>query len=179
MGILEIIAAKHLGARALQRRPRLRRALTRLEGSGARGDAATEVARKERIAAIVELCFEYDRESALEEKTNILRTLEEISADEPLEPPTETIQQWETRLKSSDPGYARADGAAGRKNAAFLKKYFSLRAKAGLATQADVAKSAGLRRSYVAVIESGEHVPQQKTLQKLAKAFRVDVSELL
>jgi transcriptional regulator with XRE-family HTH domain len=42
-----------------------------------------------------------------------------------------------------------------------------------------VARKSGLARSYVAVIESGEHVPQQKTLQKLAKAFGVDVAELL
>jgi transcriptional regulator with XRE-family HTH domain len=61
----------------------------------------------------------------------------------------------------------------------FLRKYFSLRAKANLATQQDVAKKSGLRRSYVSTIESGEHLPQQKTLQKLAKAFGVDVSELL
>ena len=46
-----------------------------------------------------------------------------------------------------------------------------MRAKAGLATQADVASKSGLSRSYVAVIESGEHIPQQKTLQKLARAF--------
>ena len=46
-------------------------------------------------------------------------------------------------------------------------------------TQEDVAKRAGLRRSYVAVIESGAHLPQQKTLQKLAKAFDVDLAELL
>jgi len=35
-----------------------------------------------------------------------------------------------------------------------------------------------LRRSYVAVIEAGEHF-RAKTLQKLAKAFGVDVTELL
>jgi len=55
----------------------------------------------------------------------------------------------------------------------------SLRAKSGFKTQQSVAKKSGLRRSYVAVIEAGEHFPQQKTLQKLAKAFGVDVSELL
>jgi len=60
----------------------------------------------------------------------------------------------------------------------FLKKYFSLRARAGLETQAALAKASGLKRSYVATIETGEHFPQQKTLQKLAKAFGVDVTEL-
>jgi transcriptional regulator with XRE-family HTH domain len=60
-----------------------------------------------------------------------------------------------------------------------LRKYFSLRAKAGLKTQAEVAKKAGLSRTHVTVIESGEHAPQQKTLQKLAKAFGVDVTDLM
>jgi transcriptional regulator with XRE-family HTH domain len=36
-----------------------------------------------------------------------------------------------------------------------------------------------MSRSYIGVIESGEHVPQQKTLQKLAKAFGVDVADLI
>ena len=72
-----------------------------------------------------------------------------------------------------------AEAAAAKKTDAFLKTYFSLRAKAGFATQADVAKKSGLSRSYVAVIESGEHIPQQKTLQKLARAFGVDVTALI
>ena len=42
-----------------------------------------------------------------------------------------------------------------------------------------VADITGLSRSYVAVIESGEHMPQQKTRQKLAVAFGVDVADLL
>ena len=173
MTVLEIIAEKHLGASALKRHPLLRTALTRLGGS------AVDEGEKERIASIVALCFEYDRESDVEEKENILRTLEEISANEPLELPSETVEQWEGRLKESAPGYAKADATAGRKSSAFLRKYFSFRARAGLATQAAVARKSGLSRSYVAVIESGEHVPQQKTLQKLAKAFKVDVADLL
>lgn len=173
MNVLKIIAEKHLGAAALKKYPRLCAALTRIESS------AAQEAQKERIASIVELCFEYDRESDPLEKENILRTLEEISANDPLELPQETVEEWEQKLKETDPGYARVDATARRKVSGFLKKYFSLRARAGLATQAEVARKSGLSRSYVAVIESGGHVPQQKTLQKLAKGFGVDVTELI
>lgn len=172
MSVLEIIAEKHLGSLILKKHPRLRAALIRIEGSSAKG------AEKERIASIVELCFEYEREADPEEKKNILRTLEEISANKPLELPSERIEDWERRLTAKDAGYARAKAVTTKKTTAFLKKYFSLRAKAGFATQADVARKSSLSRSYVAVIESGEHVPQQKTLQKLAKAFGVDVMDL-
>ncbi len=173
MSVLETVAEKHLGERTLRKHPRLRAALQRVVGS-----AALE-AERERIASIIELCFEFDRETDDDEKANILRTLEEISANNPLELPTENIAQWEQNLKTTDRGYAKADAAASKRGGAFLKTYFSLRAKAGLSTQADVARKSGLARSYVAVIESGEHIPQQKTLQKLARAFGVDVSALI
>ena len=173
MSVLEIVAEKHLGESTLRKHPKLRAALKRIKGS-----AALE-AERERTASIVELCFEFDRETDAAEKENILRTLEEISANNPLELPTEDIGQWEQKLKSTDAGFAKADAAATKKTDAFLKTYFSLRAKAGFATQADVARKSGLARSYVAVIESGEHIPQQKTLQKLARAFGVDVAALI
>jgi DNA-binding XRE family transcriptional regulator len=173
MSVLEIVAEKHLGHRTLQAHPKLRAALKRIESS-----PALE-AERERISAIVELCFEFDREADPEEKKNILRTLEEISANQPLELPSQTIEEWEGKLKSADASYAKADVASTKKTEGFLKKYFSLRAKAGLATQADVARKSGLARSYVAVVESGEHMPQQKTLQKLAIALGVDVTDLI
>jgi DNA-binding XRE family transcriptional regulator len=173
MSVLEIVAEKHLGATTLRKHPQLRAALRRIEGSTGRD------AEKERIASIVALCFEFERETDPEEKANILRTLEEISVNEPIELPKESLEQWDARLKKSNPAYARAQAAARKKTADFLKKYFALRARAGLATQADVARKSGLARSYVAVIESGDHVPQQKTLQKLSKAFGVDIARLL
>ena len=111
MSVQEIIAEKHLGARALKKHPKLREALVRLERAAGRHGTA----EKERIASIVELCFEYERERDAEEKRNILRTLEEISTNEPLELPAETIEKWEARLKRSDAIYARAEAAARRK----------------------------------------------------------------
>jgi DNA-binding XRE family transcriptional regulator len=172
MTALEAIAEKHLGASILKKHPHLRQALRT-------GGPDIQEAEKDRIVSIVSLCFEYDRVTDAAEKENILRTLEEISANEPLELPQETVEDWETRLKETDAGYAKADAAAGKKSNAFLKKYFSLRARAGLTTQAEVARKSGLARSYIAVIESGEHVPQQKTLQKLARGLGVDVADLM
>jgi DNA-binding XRE family transcriptional regulator len=177
MGVLEIIAMKRLGAGEFAAYPALRVSLGRAE-KAARQPMPND-AQKERIAAIDELLFEYERESDSDEKANILRTLEEISANELLEMPTMTLGSWENQLKTSNTAYAKADHEANRRSKIFLKKYFSLRAKAGLATQGAVAKKTGLRRSYVSIIESGAHVPQQKTLQKLARAFKVDVSELV
>jgi len=177
MGILEIVAEQRLGTRKLSEHPELRSALRRVE-QAARRPEITE-AEKSRIASIVELCFEYERESGPDEKANILRTLEEMSANKPMELPTATVEEWDEELKSKDAAYLKAARAADRRISTFLKKYFSLRAKAGFKPQQSVAKKSGLRRSYVAVIEAGQHFPQQKTLQKLAKALGVDVSELL
>ena len=177
MGILEIIAEQRLGLKTMKAHPKLRHAFERVEKATQRPKISSE--EKERIATIVELCFEYERESDSEEKSNILRTLDEISANEPLEMPGETVESWEDRLKETDSAYAKVDREASRAKEVFLKKYFSLRAKAGLQTQAAVAKASGLTRSYIAVIETGDHFPQQKTLQKLAKALGVDVTGLL
>ncbi len=177
MGVLEIIAEERLGAKALRAHPEIRRALEQSDISSRRPQISAE--EKTRIASLVELCFEYDRETDAEEKENILRTLVEISANEPLEMPTQTVEEWEATLKKTDTAYARASQTAQHRTQTFLKKYFSLRARAGFETQSAVAKASGLKRGYIAVIETGEHFPQQKTLQKLAKAFAVDVSELL
>jgi DNA-binding XRE family transcriptional regulator len=177
MTVLEIIAEQRLGTKNLAGHPRLRAALQRIDDLARRTDSSQD--EKARIASIVELCFAYEREGDVEEKANILRTLEEISGNELLELPTETVEEWENKLSSQNSAFAKAKKALERHRQEFQKKYFSFRARAGLQTQEEVAKKAGLRRSYIAVIESGAHFPQQKTLQKLAKAFGVDVAELL
>ena len=177
MTVLEIIAEQQLGTKNLAGHPRLRAALQRIDDSARRNGSSED--EKVRIAALVELCFAYERETDAEEKANILGTLEKLSANEPLEQPTETLEEWEDKLSSKDQGFAKAKEKLHRRRQVFQRKYFSFRARAGLKTQAEVAKKAGLRRSYIAVIESGAHLPQQKTLQRLAKAFAVDITELL
>jgi DNA-binding XRE family transcriptional regulator len=176
MGVLEIIAEKHLGEAVLKKNPAIQRCISRLDDAAKR---ATSAAERERIAAIVELCFEYERETDAGERENILRTLAEIVADADIKLPTETMEDFEAELTRTDAGFKAASAKEDEKAQRFLKKYSSLKAKAGLATQAEVAKKSGLSRAYVAVVETGQHRPQHKTLQKLAKAFGVDVTELL
>ena len=177
MGILEILAERSLGAKAFRRHATLRPGLSRLDRKVSRAQEADEFER-ERIVSIVRLLNEYMTERDPEERKNIVRSLKEIVLNEPLELPSQSLEDWESDLKATDKEYAARDEKAEKKTKGFLQNYFSLRAKAGLATQEDVARKAGLRRSYVAVIETGEHFPQQKTLQKLAKAFGVDISAL-
>jgi DNA-binding XRE family transcriptional regulator len=175
--VLEIIAERCLGRDTLAACPGLRAALRRMDQLARDGNPSED--DKAAISSLVELCAAYEAESDPDERANILRTLEEISANRSLELPAETIEKWEERLSSDDQAFAKARSALERRRRSFQKKYFSFRARAGLQTQEAVAKRSGLRRSYVAVIEAGAHFPQQKTLQKLAKAFNVDVAELL
>ena len=177
MGVLEIVGEDRLGAKILQTHPEIRRAFEKADLQARKPNVSAN--DKRRIAALVELCFEYERETDSDEKENILRTLSEISANEPLEVPKKTLEEWEAGLIKSDKAYGEGSRMAEQRIQSFLKKYFSLRAKAGLATQSAVAKASGLKRGYIAVIETGEHYPQQKTLQKLAKAFAVDVADLI
>jgi DNA-binding XRE family transcriptional regulator len=180
MGILEIIAEQHLGRSVLIHHAELKSRLRKIEEAmEARSASQTSDEEKRRIADIVELCFEYDREKELDERKNILRTLNEITKNELIELPAETIEQWDERVAAKDRPYATLKRKDERRAQQFLKKYFSFRAKTGLKTQADVAKTAGLSRTHVTALESGEHTPQQKTLQKLARAFGVDVTDLM
>jgi DNA-binding XRE family transcriptional regulator len=177
MTILEIIAERRLGMEVVAEHPQLRSALERLDNSARRGNPSER--ERARIASLVELCLAYEREADPEERANILRTLEEISADDRPEAPAATMEEWEAQLAREDPGFRRAKRTLDRRRREFRKRYFSFRARAGLLTQEAVAKRSGLRRSYIATIEAGVHFPQQKTLQKLAKAFNVGVAELL
>jgi DNA-binding XRE family transcriptional regulator len=180
MGILEIIAEARLGRLVLAQHSALKSRLRATEKAmGSRPASRTSDEDKERIAAIVELCFEYDRERDSDERKNILRTLEEIVMNEPVDLPRETLDQWDDRLAGEARSYAVLRRREKRRTQVFLKKYFSFRAKAGLRTQADVAKKAGLARTHVTALELGGHAPQQQTLQKLAKAFGVDVTDLM
>ena len=176
MGVLEIIAGKHIGEAVLKSNPAIKRCISHLDDAAKHASSQDE---RERIASIVELCFEYEREVDAGERENILRTLEEIVADAEIKIPTKTIEEFDAELVRTDADYKAASVKSDDKAQRFLKKYCSLKAKAGLATQADVAKKSGLSRAYVAVVETGQHRPQHKTLQKLAKAFGVDVAELL
>jgi len=180
MEILEIVAETSLGKAVLARHSDLKHGLRKIDKStGTRAASQTSPEEKRRIAAIIELCFEYRRETDPEERKNILRTLDEIVKNEPIELPTETVEEWDDKLATEDREYRKLRRRDEKRVENFLKKYFSLKHKAGLKTQAEVGKAAGLERTHVTVLESGEHMPQQKTVQKLANAFGVDVTDLM
>src|SRR5579859_1588542 len=176
MTVLEIIAETKLGPKTLTDHPILRAALRRTDNSARSHPNQVD---RDRLSSIVELLSAYEQEPDSDERANILRTLEELSLNESLEVPVQTVDEWEATVGSKDPAFGEAKNALERRRRDFHKKYFSLRARAGLETQQDVARKAGIRRSYVAVIEAGLHLPKQKILQKLAKAFEVDVSDLI
>ena len=61
----------------------------------------------------------------------------------------------------------------------FLRKYFSLRAKAGFETQQAVAGThPDSSVAILLLLKLAITFPKQKTLQKLAKAFRVEATDL-
>jgi hypothetical protein len=103
MGILEIIAEERLGKSVLADHSELKSRLRKIEAAAeVRTASRTSDEDKQRIAAIVELCFEYDREKDLAERENILRTLNEIARNEPVELTAETIKQWDHRLAAGN-----------------------------------------------------------------------------
>lgn len=177
MEILEIVAENSLGKSVLAHRSGLKSGLLKIGRKANASESSPE--EKKRISAIVELCFEYKREEDPDERQNILETLDEIVRNEPIALPTQSIEQWDETLAVEDREYRKLKSGDEKRVQAFLKKYFSWKAKAGLKTQVEVAKAAGIGRTQITVLESGEHMPQQKTLQKLANAFGVDVTELM
>lgn len=180
MEVLELVVENSIGKDVLARHSKLKSALRQADkSSGGRAGARTTGEAKQRIAAIVELCFAYKYETDPEERENILRTLDEIAANQPIELPVQNVEQWDDELAARDRDYAKLRQRDETRVEKFLKKYSSLKHRAGFKTQADVAKAAGIGRSQIAVLESGKHMPQQKTLQKLATALGVDVAELM
>src|SRR6266404_8342506 len=142
MGVLEILAERSLGTKAFRRHAALRPALSRLDRKVSHSTHEADEFEKERIVSIIRLLNEYMTEKDAEERENILRSLKEIVSNEPLELPAQSLDDWETDLKSTDKEYAARDEKAEKKTKGFLHNYFSLRAKAGLATQEDVARKA-------------------------------------
>ena len=133
MTVLEIIAERNLGTETLAKHPQLRAALRRIDNLARGGDPSED--ERTRISSLVELCSAYECETDADERANILRTLGEVSANQTLELPTETVEQWEEQLASNDQSFAKAKDSLERRRREFQKRYFSFRARAGLQTQ--------------------------------------------
>ena len=99
MEVLELVVEKSIGKDVLARHSKLKSALRKVDQRGStRTDARSTEEEKQRITAIIELCFEYRRENDPEERQNILHTLDEIAANESIELPSQNIEQWDDEL---------------------------------------------------------------------------------
>ena len=88
------------------------------------------------------------------------------------------LEEWENELSSGEDGKISKEDLE-KEIADFLKKYYSLKTKHGFETQQEVADLTGLDRRQISRLESGKVKPQFKTLQKIALAFGVDISDLI
>src|SRR5437667_12804892 len=145
MEILEIVAESSLGKSVLEHRSGLKAGLIKIGRKVKFSESSPE--EKERISAIVELCFEYKRENDPEERQNILRTLDEIVRNEPIELPTQSIEERDDKLPAEDPDYRQLRGSDEKRVQTFSNKYFPLKAQARLKWQPDIAKPRGTRRT--------------------------------
>jgi DNA-binding XRE family transcriptional regulator len=175
MEILEIVG-ESIAANDAELGQALRRVEETVKAQKAKDTSADE---KQRIRDIIALCFEYDREEDKKEQKNIEETLRELIMNAPIALPTKTLSQWDDEHAQSNPRYAELRDGDQQRRKQFIRKYASLKAKAGFQTQIEIANASGLHRTQISAIESGKHVPQHKTLQKLAKALGVDIAELL
>lgn len=100
----------------------------------------------------------------------ILGTLSILVSGDPIE--TSPIDD---PLPSDDPEVDRQIEEDRRR---FHRRYFELKARAGLSTIHEVARKAGISPTTVQAIESHAVRPQFRTVRKIAEAFGVPVTEL-
>lgn len=111
-----------------------------------------------------------------QEQDYVLRAILEVFEIEGVEDSPD-LAAWEEASKSS---------AAGRKAAKeldeetdrFFDVYQRMKSRSGLTTIRQVAEAAGLSPTTVQAIEKQRVKPQFRTLQALAKAFKVEAAEL-
>jgi transcriptional regulator with XRE-family HTH domain len=86
------------------------------------------------------------------------------------------LDAWEEESKSSAAG-RRAAKELAQEAERFFAAYRRLKSRSGLTTIRQVADAAGLSPTTVQAIEKQRVKPQFRTLQALAKAFKVDAAE--
>ena len=89
---------------------------------------------------------------------------------------TFSVEQWAQDLLYDSQQQELERGTIDRRNR-FLEVYSRCKVASGLLTQEDVAAAASVSRSTIVAIESGKVKPRFATIQKLARAFKVDASE--
>lgn len=83
------------------------------------------------------------------------------------------IDDWDAEVRSTPRG-RRAAKELNRETERFFNVYRRLKAQRGLTTIRKVAQAAGISPTTVQAIEKQKVKPQFKTIQALARAFRVD-----
>jgi hypothetical protein len=96
MSVLEFAAEEKVGLTVLMRYPEIARGLRQVELqlSAASHDSLPEHERI-RLRHILDLCFEYDREGDETERENIASTLLELTRNDTMELPTQSLIEWE------------------------------------------------------------------------------------
>lgn len=90
----------------------------------------------------------------------------------------QTIDEWEEELVA-DSTSEKSVASARIFDNEFINNYHSLKEKAGLKTQREVAIKCGLSINTVSAIESERVRPQWRTIERLAKGFGVKITELM
>ena len=111
---------------------------------------------------LFELLQEWRTEKDAAERENIQSAMMEIIAGEPL-----TVTPLDLTADVPPGEFARWFG----------KRVRELREKAGWSQQ-QLADKVGIPQSYVSRVETGEHAPTRKTVEKFAKALKVTVRDL-
>lgn len=168
--------ARELYRRAVNRRPTCDTGRSRLPTSSiTRIQTMQERRRRLMHRMALELAAAYERSD--DEGVKYCRAALDEMEGSGVNEQIEDLNAWKEGLAASSEGRKVLE-AHERERAAFLQRYLDCKAKAGLCTLRQVAERAGLSVTTVQGIEAGRLKPQFRTLEKLAQAFGVSVSEL-
>lgn len=121
----------------------------------------------ERRKDFVELLELHVKSSSKEEREEIVEAICELAGLSPIEELDNPLEGVSPEAKVQLANYRTRVGRAIRQR----------RSELGL-TQAELARGAGLRQSHVSRLESGKHAPSALTLERIAKAMKINASDL-
>ncbi len=126
-----------------------------------------------------------DSPDGAEEAGEIVETMMEVAAamealrtDRYEDPESISLDDYEAEVVSTPSGKSAAV-QLDEEAKAFREAYFHHKQRLGLMTQEDVAQLTGIDRRQISALERGLHRPQFKTLNRLAKAFGIQVTQFM
>ncbi len=111
-----------------------------------------------------------------QEKEYVMKAILEVFEIDGIEDGSD-LDAWEEEAGASVAGKQAAKEIA-QETDRFFARYQRMKSRSGLTTIRQVADAAGLSPTTVQAIEKQRVKPQFRTLQALAKAFKIDVAEL-